>query len=232
MLTLLCYNIYWGKELGKIIGWIKKTKNKPDIVCFQEFPESKLKDFPKLVEELGYSFVFAPAMTKRKRRFGELTAFKKNGLKLLDHKIVELGDSKLDNTIFRYKSHRSSLVTNFAQGKNKFTVVNLQLAWFGLHKRRLNQLKKTFGKVNKTLPSIVVGDYNYSILLGRKRSLVKFMHEAGYQMAGERTITHRFLRRIPQQIDYAFYKDLKILEFKVGSVRYSDHFPILVKFDL
>lgn len=231
MIELISYNIHFGKTLGKIVSWIKKAERKPDIVCFQEFPETKLEEFKKTLEEISYSFVFAPSFSKKKITYGELTAFNTKMLKLKRSKIIELGESKLERAIYRHKSHKSSLITEFEQEGKTFAVANVHLVILALHGSRKKQLAATIDEIKKSMPSLIVGDYNYSKVFGRKRGLLKFMHDYGYTMAGERAITHR-IWKIPQQIDYAFYKGLKLREAKVGRVKYSDHYPILVKFEV
>lgn len=231
MIELISYNIQLGKSLEKVIGWLKRSGKNPAIVCFQEFPEPKISILSELLGKTSYKFEFAPAVFKRKIQYGQLTLFRSDIVKLKSSKIIKLGESKLDSTIFQYKSHRSSLLTEFVFKSRTFLVVNVHLIWFASHKRRRNQLAATIKNLPKNLPTIIVGDYNYSIFLGRKKGLIKFMKEFGYSMAGERVATHR-LWKIPQQIDYAFYKTLKVFEIKVGRIKYSDHFPILIKFGL
>lgn len=231
MISLISYNIRFGKELGRVVGWLKKTNPKPDIICIQEFPESKLEEIGEMLGKNSYKFEFAPSFQKKRVRFGELTLFRPGKLRLTSSKIIQLGESKLDSTIFRYKSHRSSLATEFDFKGKKILVVNVHLIWLGLHRSRKNQLKKTISALNRNIPTIIVGDYNYSLLLGRKKGLLKFMEEFGYKMAGERVVTHK-LWKIPQQIDYAFYKGLKVSETKVIRLKYSDHFPITIGFDI
>jgi endonuclease/exonuclease/phosphatase family metal-dependent hydrolase len=228
MIELVSYNIHFGKTLGKITSWIKKAETKPDIVCFQEFPENRVEEFRKAMADISYSCVFAPAFSKKKVFYGELTAYRST-LRLVRSEVIELGEHKIDRAVFRHKSHRSSLITEFKKGNKTFAVVNVHLVLLAMHKSRKKQLALTISKMNKKMPSLIVGDYNYSKVFGRKRGLLSFMQELGYTMAGERVITHR-IWKIPQQIDYAFYKDLEVEETKVGRVKYSDHFPILIKF--
>lgn len=230
MLELISYNIHFGETLGKIVSWIKRADPKPDVVCFQEFPENRLEELKEMLDGI-YSFVFAPAFLKRKVRYGELTIFKNETLKLARSKIIELGESKIDRAVFRHKSHRSSLLTEFKYGRKTFTVANVHLVLLALHGRRKKQLATTISEVKKNQPTIIVGDYNYSILLGRKKSLLNFMKSYDFKMAGERFVTHK-IWKFPQQIDYAFYKDLDVIETKVGRVKYSDHFPIAVRFKI
>lgn len=227
MLEILSYNVQYGRDLERIIKWIKKAKNSPDIVCLQEFPLNRLDDLSLILRDTTYAFKFAPSFIRNKIRYGELTAFNSDKVRLVGTRIIDLGYSKLDNFIFRYKSFRSSLITDFVHKKRKFTVINVHLPWLGLQRKRKKHLKIIIERLNNKMPTIIIGDYNYSSLFGTK-GLVKFMRTHNFHMAGEKLITHK-LWKIPQQVDYAFYRDLKINTIKVEKVKYSDHYPILIE---
>lgn len=230
MITLLSYNIRFGKNLERIIRWIKKEKSSPDIICFQEFPLNKLDDVSNFLSDTTYAFRFAPSFIKHQVRYGELTAFKSDKLRLVRAEIIDLGYSKLDNFIFRYKSFRSSLITDFVHKKRTFTVINVHLPWLGLQRKRKKHLKIIIETLNHKMPTVIIGDYNYSSLFGTK-GLVKFMKNHNFHMAGKRLITHK-LWKIPQQVDYAFYRDLKVNTIRVEKVKYSDHYPLFINLGL
>jgi endonuclease/exonuclease/phosphatase (EEP) superfamily protein YafD len=54
------------------------------------------------------------------------------------------------------------------------------------------------------------------------------MDEYGLSCVGERLITHKLFRHIPQQLDYVFQKGMHPKEIAVHKVAHSDHFPLAV----
>lgn len=226
MVSLVTYNIQFGKRLAKITNWLGNLPQKPEILCFQEFPSDAT---PALTRALGKSvdFVFAPSIYRRKI-FGELTVFDRRKFSLRKSASLSLMNAVGEKLLFRGRVKRSSEVTTFDSNYGEFTVANVHLAFASTNKLRLMQLSQILDVISlKNHPQILVGDLNYTSLLGI-RKLVSFMRKNQFSLAG-RFSTHRLLF-LRQQIDYVFHKQCEILHSEVIRVKYSDHFPTWVRF--
>lgn len=228
-MLLLSYNILYGKNLLTILSWIKNLDKTPDIICFQEFPESL---FTKTDNEMGgkWNILFAPSLITKEGTYGELTLFKKS-LKLVNYINLELGESRLSNMVFRFKSKRSAFITDFSVKNKVFRIANIHLPWFARSRTRRTYLEKIINLQSTKTPTVIVGDYNQSNLLGRKH-FARFMQRHNFTMAGTKTTTHRLWKILPQQMDYAFLRKVDEVGFEVKRVKHSDHFPIFLEFEV
>ena len=128
------------------------------------------------------------------------------------------------------KIKRSAIITTFQKDDIEFDLANVHLtplSFHGLRKRQLHQVIKNV----KIKRAIILGDFNYSSLLN-SGGLITFMNKYNYEVAGEKLITNKYKYKISQQLDYIFYKNLKIENIKVLELPYSDHFPILADLDI
>ncbi len=234
MLKVLSYNIEWGKKLPQLSEWMMSLKEQPDIICFQEMPQKKISTLNKILDENGYAYKYAPSYTKGGNTYGELTAYKKGELILDFSKVVELGSSIVAKLISRHNSRYTSLLTVFKYKKKNFIIINLHLLPHGLNSRRRKQLGMAIEALAfvryVNMPSIIVGDYNYSSLTGQG-GLIKFMGTHGFKMGGEKINTHRKWR-ISHQLDYVFYRNCSISNLDTDKVRFSDHYPFSFKLEL
>lgn len=236
MLELISYNIEWGKKLDEAGAWIMTLSPKPDILCLQEIPNNRrLAAFKKVLKENGYDSKFAPSFTKKGITYGQLTAYNKEKLNLVFSQVVDLGTSLISRLISRHNSKWSSLLTVLKIGKKNFIVVNVHLLPQALNGKRRKQLEiaiealKILNFLN--VPTIIVGDYNYSSLTGRG-GLVRFMAKHGFTIGNkDRMTTHRKWR-IPHQIDYAFARNCTVEKINSERTKHSDHYPVFVKFSL
>ncbi len=228
-MLLLSYNILYGKNLPTILSWIKNLDKTPDIICFQEFPESL---FTKTEKEMSkhWNILFAPSFITKRDTYGELTLFKKN-LALQNYTNLELGESRLSNMVFRFKAKRSALITDFSTKNKVFRVANIHLPWFARSRTRRAYLEKIINSQSPKTPTIIVGDYNQSNLLGRKH-FMRFMQRHNFTMAGTKTTTHMLWKILPQQMDYAFLRRVSEVSFEVKRVKHSDHYPIFLEFEI
>lgn len=223
MLSVLTYNILLGKKLDQIMEWIASYDQSFDIICFQEFPLSRLDIFLKLIKN-HYDYRFSQNFINKKRTFGELTVFNKKKLKLTYTKTVTLGPSRLERSHVR--GERSSLITKFTYQKKQFLLVNTHLICIALNTTRIRQLEKILAVTSEigteTMPTVLVGDFNYSSLIRQKR-LLTFMDEKGFTN-GYKTSTYQLLF-LKYQLDYLFYKHCSVNDIQIPKVKYSDHFP-------
>lgn len=167
---------------------------------------------------------------KKGKLYGELTLYRKNRLKLVNAKPVDLGINKFEKIIMRHSGQRSSLITEFKFDNQKIIVVNLHLvllAWHSIRRKQINTILEVIGQTDD--PLIFVGDFNYSnrIIVS---SLIKLMAQKGFSLASKDLVTHRFLG-FYHQLDYVFYKNCKVGEINVGDINYSDHFPLYLELE-
>jgi endonuclease/exonuclease/phosphatase family metal-dependent hydrolase len=238
MISVLAYNIHFGRKLNLIEKWLLKDPTRFDVICLQEFPYS---DDSKLLLELrkhGFEFKFAPSsyLTKplrSKQPFGELTLYRKSKVKLTDHKIVKLGANFLEKR-FRRGGEKTSLLTVFRYKNKKVAMANSQLVCYAPNSRRINQLAKIIKNIKKignhsNFSAVILGDFNYTSRI-RQRKLIEFMSENELANA-YKAHTHKYFF-IPQQVDYVFYNGCLVESVKINKkVKYSDHSPVSFEID-
>lgn len=230
MLSVIIYNIRYGRKLQQISEWITESKKEFDIICFQEFPLVELDAFLKVIKKT-YDYRFSQAFILKGKQYGQLTLFNKRKLQILDSQAITLGPSILEQT--KKRGERSSLITRFKYKEKEFLLANTHLICRALNKYRLVQLEKIIAYLKESsdhsLPVLLVGDLNYSSLI-RQKKLLHFMENHGFTNAYKtNTFKVLFLR---YQLDYVFYKNCKIADITISHLRYSDHFPIEFSLDL
>ncbi|HLC94838.1 MAG TPA: endonuclease/exonuclease/phosphatase family protein [Patescibacteria group bacterium] len=235
MLSLLSYNILFGNRLNHIITWIheREEKNRPfDVLCFQEFPEKKISKFLEHFPGRNLAYQFSPAIMERKRTFGQLTVYNRDKLTLIKHHVLDLGKSPWENRLFsmikKKKIVRNSLLTFFKNDTHEFVVANTHLTLVARNKYRISQLASIINHVNGTSRAIILGDFNYTSLLPRRR-LMHLMERNDFRHATDRLKTHR-IGFLKHQLDYIFYKNLSFSHVEVKRVNFSDHYPLLARF--
>lgn len=238
MLSVLAYNVAFGKKLDKIEKWLLKQPDF-DIMCFQEFPFSEDSQFLQTFKKCGYDYKFAPTshLTKIFLRIhgkhGELTLYKKSKLKLLGSHIIKLGPNFLEKR-FRVQGEKTSLLTVFKYGKQKLVITNSQLVCYAPNSRRINQIAKILKKVKtfgdgSEFSTVILGDFNYTSRF-RQKKLIEFMAKNDLTNA-YKAYTHKYLF-IPQQIDYVFYNNCEVKNVKIDrKIKYSDHSPVWFDLD-
>lgn len=229
MHELLSYNIQYGKNLNQINRWIGELPKRPDIICYQEYPEDQLSESDSL-RTLGYSYEFARGLVKHERAYGELTAYKEDKYKLKVSKVIDLGVSELEKRVFGHSGQRSALVTSLEVNGQEFIIANLHLLWLAVHERRKKQIGMVIKEIEDDKPALIIGDFNYSSLVAGK-GLSKFLSKEGFTPAGGKIATHKFFG-IQHQLDYIFQRNCSVAEVSVGDVKLSDHSPVFVSFDI
>jgi len=238
MISVLAYNIHFGKKIALIEKWLLKNPAKFDVMCLQEFPFCKDSPFLTTLKKHGFDYKFAPSsfLTKplgTKNQYGELTVFKKNKLKLLDDTVIKLGANFLEKR-FRVAGEKTSLLTVFKYKNEKIVIANSQLVCYAVNSRRINQIAKIIKKV-KTLgdhsafSTVILGDFNYTSRI-RQKKLMEFM-EKNELMNAYKTNTHKYFF-VTQQLDYVFYNGCSVKNVKIGRrIKYSDHSPVWFDLD-
>lgn len=223
-MSILTYNIRYGEKLHDIVRWLKARDTSFDIICFQEFPLAEIDAFLAEIELPAVDYRFSNGFKKRNKQYGQLTLFQKKHIRLLGETVLSLGPSLLERS--KRRGERSSLVTRFSYKDKEFLLANTHLVCFSLNNKRLTQLERIVDhfneSVDKNVPILVLGDFNYSSLI-RQKKLLSFMEGHGFVNAYK---THTFkVLFLRYQLDYVFYKNCEIKNVDVLKLHFSDHFP-------
>ena len=230
MFSIFTYNVEFGNKIYEIYDWLKSLDEKPQIICFQEFPEKEINNLGKNKIFKKQVFSFAPGVSNKKHIFGELTIFDLSKINKIEDKYLDFGIDKIESIYKRKYIERSALLTSFKISNKIISVANIHLTPVSLHGKRKKQLLKVIQNTQNK-KSIILGDFNYSSLLGR-RGLISFMESHGYDLAGEKSVTNKYKNKIPQQLDYVFYKGLTSIKATVIPLPYSDHYPVSATFEI
>lgn len=230
MISILSYNIEYGRKLDEIISWINNLETLPQIICFQEFPEKELEEIKDKKFFKEQNLFFAKGLSNKGEFFGELTVIDSSVIKLSETKYLDFGPDHIESALKRKIIKRSAIIIEFKYKGKDFSLANVHLTPVALHGKRRKQLSNVIEE-SKIERSIIVGDFNYSSLLN-KNGLITFMNKFDYILAGENLITNKYKYKIPQQLDYVFYKNLKHIKTEVFDLSFSDHFPVITKFDI
>lgn len=228
MLSVLTYNIQYGRKLSSIIQWLNSLEKLPDILCFQEFPDpTSLRLLLGLRgARENYDLRFVQSLIKKRKFYGQLTLYNKKILTLIKHTDVHLGNSKLEKILSFQSKGRNALITSFRYKNKVFELINAHLTAFHLNETRRRQILMIMDSIKEgteKIPTIFLGDLNYSSLL-RQSKLIDLMKKYGLENAFSLK-THKlfFLRH---QLDYVFYKNCQIVNPEVIKINYSDHYPV------
>lgn len=237
MVSILAYNIHYGKKLELIQNWLIDNPHF-DIICLQEFPFKKNSQFLDLLDKHGYKYAFAPSFTRKKTLYGELTLYNSKKIKLVNTKVVGLGTMILENRFIenrfrKNKGQRSSLLTHFKYKDKDFVLANSHLFCFALNSHRINQLNKILKNVteigdHKQFSTVILGDFNYTSII-RQKKLIDFMKKNNLSNAYKIT-THK-LFFLKQQLDYVFYNNCSVKNVVIDKLKYSDHYPVQFNID-
>ena len=232
-------------------------KYSPDLVCLQEIDTNE-RNIEK-IEKLGYELAdYSNGFIKFGSVYGVATFIKKGRGVCIDSKSITLprGLGEALAFILRIfktkKKDRTVLKTEFnlVDNDQKVIIYNIHLSAHGSNGIRIKQLERTLTDIAKTstIPTILVGDFNYPF--GRKK-LEEVMTAHGFLEATNAisfttdgkllyyTLIEKFLMKIFQffigkenKLDYIFYKNCKPLSTIRINASYSDHFPLLAKFEI
>jgi len=253
--SLLTYNTLLN-DAQKGLHLIFKKYN-PDIVCLQEI-DTHEKNIEK-IEKLGYSLAdYSNGFIKFGKVFGVATFFNPTAIKCTDTKSITLPRGLGEALAFilrvfkTQKKDRTVLKTDFVmeQKKQKVVIYNIHLSAHGTNGIRIKQLERTLNDIKRSSnnATILVGDFNYPF--GRKK-LEELMQSHGFSEATNNisytsdgkllyyTLVEKFLMKIIQffigkenKLDYMFYKNCKAISTIRINASYSDHFPLLAKFEI
>ncbi len=229
MIRILTYNVEFGKDLKSIYKWIESLDKIPDVICFQEFPEAEVKKLPRFKIFKNSRYFFAAGVSSKDIEFGELTIILSPKIKTLGESSIDFGPDKIESIYKRRVIKRSALINTLEFGKKEILISNVHLTPVSLNNKRRKQLLLVLDAV-KNSHAIILGDFNYSSIFGSS-GLVDLMKRHDFVLAGGRSITNLYKRKIPQQLDYVFYKGLKLKDIEVIPLSYSDHYPVFATFE-
>lgn len=261
-LKILTYNVHlfnlvnWNNSPDKLLDIINFVKReKPDIVCFQEFcltnTSSVKKKIKKLYADYPYRHI-SYTISSAKYNFGIVTLSKypivnreafpfektANATIYSDIKIgndtIRLYNSHLQSTRLREKNFNLLVYQKFQNNSKKMDElkdINSRLKF--AFEKRANQVDMVSASRYKSpYPVIMVGDYNdqpisYSYRKMRG-NLTDSFKEVGVGIGSTYYGLFPTLR-----IDYIFHTPLiKAMEYHSPHVDYSDHYPVIVKLAL
>jgi len=229
----------------------------PDIVCLQEVDtnESNIAQ----IEKMGFTLAdFSNGFIKFGIVYGVATFIKTASGRCINSKSITLprGIGEAISYILRIfrtqKKDRTVLRTEFALGelKQKVIVYNIHLSAHGTNGIRIKQLEKTLADIKRSngSPTIIVGDFNYPY--GRKKleelmemnGFSEATHAIGFTTDGK-LLHYAFFEKLAMKLfqfiigkenklDYVFYKNCSVTSTVRIDASYSDHFPILAKFEV
>ena len=231
---------------------------KPDVACLQEIDTSEYN--LELVKKFGYHLAdYSNGFIKFAKVYGVATYHNPETISFSNSRSISLPKGYLEIIsyilrIFRtQKKDRTVLRTEFTlkQGERKRVIIyNIHLSAHGTNGIRLKQLKITLEDIAKDnrYPTIIVGDFNYPY--GRKK-LEELMHEHGFLEATDKipftsdgklihySFFEKMLAKVLQtffgknhKLDYIFYRNCTPISTTKIDVPYSDHFPIITKFEI
>ena len=90
MIELLSYNTHLGKRIDEINNWARDLPNKPDVICYQELPESQVESSQASLPP-SYRYEFAPGIIYNGETFGEQTLYDSSKVNLVSSRAVDLG---------------------------------------------------------------------------------------------------------------------------------------------
>ncbi len=256
-MSLLTYNVLFNRAISQLGPVLQRYS--PDIICLQEVDTNEVN--LKSIENYGYRLAdYSNSFIKYGRIYGQATYYnRQSSIRFINSHTLHLKKSIYEFIITIIKlfnggnNSRTILETRFIHkdSHQKITVFNLHLSDFGSNSIRLKQinqlLKKTQQKSNEAM--IITGDFNYPY--GRKK-LEQLMHRYHFKEA-TRNVFFTFQRikgtkynplfcwgdrlvslfgKKNHKLDYIFYQNLTLQETRKINVNFSDHYPILSRFQL
>ncbi|MFK5981544.1 MAG: endonuclease/exonuclease/phosphatase family protein [Flavobacteriaceae bacterium] len=224
------FNLYEKKETQKNIPEIIKNyieKEKPEILCLQEFHKDSRLDF----SDYPYQYIY----------------FRKKNV--LGHAIYSKFPLLNKHSFDFEKTYNNALSADVVKGKDTLRIYNLHLQSLSvmpslvflkdtdkdvLRSRMSNRFIKqqeqaaviVNHKENSKFPVIISGDFNNTPFSYVYHQFSENMNDA-FVEAGNGIGTTYFFDNYPMRIDYILTsKELDVLQFETIKKTFSDHYPI------
>ena len=226
-IILLSFNIHYGisankkSALDEIAAFILEVE--PDIVALQEVDRFWLRSLfidqgKFLAEKTGMNYAYGPNIKSGISEFGNCILSK--------YPIEHVENIKMSSD----KETRGLLIAKIRIKDILFTVLNTHL---GLNSsERLRHIKSYILPYlqNNKGPIILAGDFNVE----PGSSEVNFINEEAKDTASinKRSLVYTH-PKTNKRIDYIFYVGItKLLSYNVIPLNLSDHYPILIEFEI
>ena len=193
-ISILSYNVLGGVYSQRILDELNHKIIKPDIACFQEFPEnsnlsSQFENYfgPDYLSEKSLSIVFP------KRKFGLATFYNREKFKLLNSKILHLPSpnwniweklftlSVKDGLSGPYD--RTALINVFEHDGISLTLVNTHLGWEGGLNNQIRQLNQILNALKQSSINnniVLCGDFNVGAQSKTSRPFFERLEQVGF----------------------------------------------------
>ncbi|MEN9327459.1 MAG: hypothetical protein RI947_267 [Candidatus Parcubacteria bacterium] len=237
-ISLLTYNLLFNNALKQIQTILMQYQ--PDIVCLQEM-ETREDDFKQL-EKSGYKLAdFSNSFIKHGKIYGIATFYRATSLHFVESTSLTLPRTYYEVLLFILNgahNPRTVLKTEFlVRGtKKRLTTYNLHLSPWATNGARVRQITKTLSdlRIFNKRNVLIAGDFNYPYGRRKFEELIKQydLSEATNNLLY--TLEQSFFRyfTVKLKLDYILYKSLKLIETNRIPINYSDHFPIISKFEI
>lgn len=173
-ISILSYNVLGGVYTNRLLNDLSNKIPKPDIACFQEFPENyNLSTQFEAYFGPNYSSEKSLSMVFPKRKFGLATFYNKEEFKLLNLEILHLPTPTWTfwEKMFMFSLgegfsgpyDRTALLTVLEHNGISLTVVNTHLGWEGGLNNQIRQIDyilKNLDQSNIRNNIILCGDFN------------------------------------------------------------------------
>ncbi len=236
--SLLTYNLLYNKAASDVHVVLQRYK--PDIVCFQEIVTDDTT-FAS-IERLGYRLAdYSNFMIRFGKIFGVATFYNPKVFSFHASASFNLPRAFFEMLLYLFQIRvdpRIVLKTQFTSKEDKKTlcVYNIHLTPFATNTLRAKQINNFLPDLDtdKGMPVVIAGDFNYPY---RRKTLEALFAEYDLKEATSSVMTtfekkiFRFLS-LSYKTDYILYRNLKSLSAKKLMYYFSDHFPILSKFEL
>lgn len=187
--SLLTYNIVGGMKIEQVITDILSLPEKPEIICFQEYPIEPSANtlFKKAFED--YHFKEKPLWQMSTGTVGIATLLRKELIEIRETKIINLPVSSghpIEQLFLRLATGkqipmmRAALITRIRIGEREILIVNTHLSFEGAVSYKINQLNSIFNDpVVRGFrgPTIIAGDFN---LIAKSRG-EKILHREAFK---------------------------------------------------
>jgi len=254
--SLMTYNTCFNQAVDKLTQLLEKQH--PDILCLQEIETTEQN--LKTICAYGYTLAdYSNSFIKFGKIYGLATFYKNDTFKMSKSNVIFLRRSIFEfitsiSRFFRGKNQsRTVLKTKLFNSINKKIIIfyNIHLSVHGTNSIRLKQITQVLKTTTpyNTQPLIVTGDFNYPY--GRKKleeitksyNLKEATNNIPFTFTTMKNSSYNwffllcdkfanFIGMKNYKLDYIFYKNIKCLGSEKIDVGFSDHFPIISRFQL
>lgn len=238
-MRFLLYNVRYGAGIGPrfhlpvpYAGYLKKTtcnlecivsfieSVKPDIIGLIEidsgsFRSEQVCQAESIARQLGYNFVVETKYGDRSM-VHRVPVLNKQGNALLARSEI------ISHQFHYFKEGFKRLVIEVRLPEMTVFLVHLALTF----RKRHYQLERLHHLIKKAEgPVVVAGDFN---ILWGNRELELFLSATGLTNANDLGQPSHPSRSPKRQLDFILHsKDLKVADFSIPQVQYSDHVPLV-----